>query len=130
MLDRITLFYKKCNPFSSQQLRFWVWASPDGLVFNQEIAVELVWLERLPVLHFVSRNRWFQRTAILSCILHLMPSTFLKNVEGIWSTQFKSYFTLRRGYRRVMMLNHECCCLRPFSELAKKTAELFNSSPE
>jgi hypothetical protein len=59
-------------------------AMPNGIVFNHELALDLMYLERLPVLHVVDTQT------------HFSSATFLygESVEAVWYAFLECWVTL------------------------------------
>lgn len=53
------------RPFSSQKICLRAIIPPDQVLFNHEIAMELLWVEPRPVLHLVSIHTSFQSATVL-----------------------------------------------------------------
>lgn len=65
LLEEISSACVPCVSFSTRPFRFGAALPPDQIVFDHEIAVDLVSLEGRPVLHIVDTHTHFQAAAVL-----------------------------------------------------------------
>ncbi|PXF39742.1 hypothetical protein BWQ96_04444 [Gracilariopsis chorda] len=64
-LEDISCACATCTTFSSKPLRFRVSMPADNLVFNQELSLDLFWLDGKAVLHVVDRGTGFSNAVFL-----------------------------------------------------------------
>jgi hypothetical protein len=83
-----------CQRFTPKPFSFQV-SMPKGIVFNHELALDLMYLERLPVLHVVDTQT------------HFTSATFLygESVEAVWYAFLECWVTLYPGYPDKMRTN-------------------------
>lgn len=85
MLDDICKECVICQQFHSGTFRFRASLPPDEIVLNQEVAIDLVWLDGRPVMHVVDTHTNFQNAGFVKS----------KSVNDLW------WSTVEMGYPRV-----------------------------
>ena len=87
MLEDINRACTTCQRYTPKPFSFQV-SMPKGIVFNHELALDLMYLERLPVLHVVDTQT------------HFSSATFLygESVEAVWYAFLECWVTLYPGY--------------------------------
>lgn len=70
---------------------------PDKVIFNQELAIDLVWLEKKLVLHIVENHTEFQNAIPIST----------KRAEDIWYEFVEGWASLYVGYPNLIRLDQE-----------------------
>lgn len=86
-----------CRSYSRKPFRFRASIGPDQIVFNHEIAIDLMWLEGNPVLHVVDTHTHFQNATVLRS----------KRTEDIWAAFVECWASIYVGYPRVIRLDQE-----------------------
>lgn len=86
-----------CAAYSTRRFRFRASITLDKVVFNEEVAVDLVWLEGRPVLHLVDTHTHLQGAAMLRS----------KNADYIWSAFMEYWVSLHLGYPHLVRVGHE-----------------------
>jgi hypothetical protein len=76
-----------CQRFTQKPFTFQV-SMPKGIVFNHELALDLMYLERLPVLHVVDTQTHFSSAVFL----------YGETVEEVWYAFLECWVTLYPGY--------------------------------
>ena len=65
MLEEITKACEECRNYSVKPFRFRAAFPPEHVIFNHEIALDLMWLEGQPVLHIVDTHTHFQNAIVI-----------------------------------------------------------------
>ncbi|CDF36991.1 unnamed protein product [Chondrus crispus] len=65
VLEEIASACRGCKQHSSRPYRFRVSIPPNTIVFNEEVALDLFWIEGNPILHVVDTRTNFQNVALL-----------------------------------------------------------------
>ena len=88
LLEEITKSCNTCATFSRPPQRFRVTIPPDEIVFNKEVALDLMWLEGKAVLH------------VVDCQTHFNSAAFLKgqSVEDVWDAFLRCWSSLYTGF--------------------------------
>ncbi len=88
LLEKITKAYETCQTFSALPQRFRVSLPPSDIVFNREVALDLMWIEKKAVLHVVDIETGFN------------PATFLSSqtVEAVWDAFVICWASLYIGF--------------------------------
>lgn len=85
-----------CALFSTCPSRVRASLPPDEIIFNHEIAIELVWLEERPVLHVLDTHIRLQSAAVLRSM----------STEDVCSVFMECLVTLYMGYPHIMCVDH------------------------
>lgn len=96
-IKRITIACEYFRLFFSTPFRFRSSVPSDELLFSQEIVIDLVCLERRPVLHMLYTHRRFRSGAVFRS----------KSSEDVWTALLQFWCTLYAGYPRVMRVEQE-----------------------
>lgn len=70
---------------------------PDNIIFDHEIAMDLLWFDGMTVLHTVYTHTFFQNAEIATS----------KTAEGLWRRFLNSWVTMYLGYPTTIWLYHE-----------------------
>ena len=95
MLEEIRQACETCTKFSRPRERFKVTIPPDKIVFNEEVALDLMWLEGNAVLH------------VVDCQTHFNSACKLKghSVEDVWEAFVKCWSSIYTGYPRKLKVD-------------------------
>ena len=95
MLEEIREACKTCMVFSRPRERFKVTVPPDKIIFNEEVAIDLMWLEGNAILH------------VVDCQTHFNSACELKgqSVEDVWDAFMKCWSSLYTGYPRKLKVD-------------------------
>lgn len=88
MLEDISRNCATCTTFSSKPLRFRVSMPADDLVFNQEISLDLFWLDGKAVLHIVDLGTGFSNAVFLNG----------HSVNDVWAAYTQCWSTVYVGH--------------------------------
>lgn len=72
---------------------------PDELLFNHELAVDLMWLQKTPVIHIIDTHTLYQNAEFLQD----------KSANAIWEVFLRVWVTLFVGFPNTLRLDHESC---------------------
>lgn len=97
ILEEISAAFEHCQEYSSGPLRFRASITPDELVFNQELAIDLLWLNKKPVIHFVDTHTNYQNAAFVAT----------KSSEELWKLFMNTWVTTYVGYPSTLRLDRE-----------------------
>lgn len=87
MVDRRISSCAACRTFATPPFRFRAYITPDKIVFNQELVIDLVWLEQQPFFRIVDTHNRFQGAVVLRS----------KRGEGIWQAFMQAWVTVCTG---------------------------------
>jgi hypothetical protein len=90
MLQKISDACLTCQTFASQPLRFSVRMPDEKLVFNDELSMDLVWLDGEPALHVVDTATRFGAAQFLEG----------QDVEHVWGAFLACWALVYTGYPR------------------------------
>ena len=95
MLEEIAQSCETCTTFSRPPERFRVTSPPDQIIFNEEVALDLMWLEGKAILH------------VVDCHTHFNSASALKghSVEDVWEAFIKCWTSLYTGYPRKLRVD-------------------------
>lgn len=96
-IRRISRSCAACRSYAKKPFRFRASLGPDRIVFNHELAMDLMWLEGNPVLHVIDTHTHFQNATVLRS----------KRSEDIWAAFVECWASLYVGYPRVIRLDQE-----------------------
>lgn len=88
ILEEISQSCSTCQTFSSKPQRFKVSLPNEKIIFNREVALDLMWLENKAVLHVVDIDTHFNSAKILSG----------QTVESVWEAFLECWTTLYTGF--------------------------------
>jgi hypothetical protein len=94
LLEEITEACKTCQHISKRPYRFRV-SMPEDIIFNQDLALDLMWLDGQATLHIVDTRTYFSSAAILK----------RQTVEGAWYAFLDAWATLYLGYPDTFKLD-------------------------
>lgn len=97
MLHQISMACEQCREFTQRPFRFRASIPPNQIVFNHEVAIELMWLEGNPILHVVDTHTGFQNATILKG----------KLVYDIWYAFIECLASSYIGYPSIIRLDQE-----------------------
>lgn len=86
-----------CQELHAQPFRFRVSISEDSLRFNAELALDLVWLNKRPVLHVVEVHILYQNAAFING----------KSYRDLWKFFLTIWDTIYSGYPDVLRVDRE-----------------------
>lgn len=89
--------YEKCREISKGPFRFYLAMTPARIIFNQEMAMYLVWLYGKPILHIVDTHIRFQNTIQIKS----------KRYDEIWYSLVEGWDSIYIGYPDTMSLDQE-----------------------
>lgn len=96
-IKRISSECRSCSSYSKRPFRFRASLGQDKIVFNHELALDLMWLGGNPLLHIIDTHTHFSNSIVLCS----------KKVDGIWATFVEYWASLYVGYPRVIRLDQE-----------------------
>jgi hypothetical protein len=94
LLEKITEACKTCQHISKRPYRFRV-SMPEDVIFNQDLALDLMWLDGQATLHIADTRTLFSSAAILK----------RQNAEGVWHAFLNAWATLYLGYPYTFKLD-------------------------
>ncbi|MEM1283154.1 MAG: reverse transcriptase domain-containing protein [Chlamydiota bacterium] len=99
LLEDISKSCKTCQAFSKPPERFKVSLPPSDIVFNREVAIDLMWLDKRAVLHVVDTET------------HFNGACFLKGqtVEDVWNAFVLCWSSLYHGYPDKIRADQGSC---------------------
>lgn len=97
MIDEISKSCETCRPFSAKPFRFRASISPDNVIFNHELAIDLLWLDGAPVLHIVDKQTHYQNAVPIRS----------KRASDIWYAFVEGWASVYVGYPSVLRLDQE-----------------------
>jgi hypothetical protein len=92
LIEEITKACSSCSEYSSRPLHFSV-RSPDDVVFNQELLIDVMYIENRPVLHIVDRGTRFSAARFLAKV----------DTETVWTTFVRAWSSLYIGFPHSML---------------------------
>ncbi len=95
LLETITKACETCQMFSAPPQRFRVSLPPFDIVFNREVALDLMWVEREAVLHVVDIEAEFNSATFLS----------YQTVEAVWGAFVICWASLYIGFPMKMRVD-------------------------
>ena len=99
LIKEISEACKTCQTFSVKPQRFRVSLPPENMVFNREVALDLMWISRRAVLHAVDMDTNF------SSAIFLKEQT----VEGVWRAFVMCWCSLYPGYPETIHVDQGSC---------------------
>lgn len=75
-IDNLTKECESCRKFSNRPFRLRAALPLGRIIFNHELAFDLIWLEKNPVLHIVNTHKHFQNDVLIRS----------KRAEDVWYT--------------------------------------------
>ena len=99
LLEEIRQSCETCNTFSRPRERFKVASPPGRIVFNEEVPLDLMWLEGKAILHVVDCHTHFNSASAL--IGH--------SVEDVWDAFVKCWSSLYTGYPKKIRVDQGSC---------------------
>lgn len=97
MLDEISRAFQTCQEYHSGPFRFRASLPADEIVFNQEVAIDLVWLAGRPVVHVVDTHTNYQNAEFVQS----------KAVDDLWQTFVKCWSSVYLVYPESIRLDQE-----------------------
>lgn len=97
MVDDVSLACAQCREFSQRPFRFRASLPDDSIVYNHELALDLMWLDGRPVLHVVDCHTSFQNAIFVSD----------KTPEGLWRAFTECWSTVYLGLPNVLRIYQE-----------------------
>ena len=95
MLEEIVESCETCMRFSRPPQHFRVTTPPDKIIFNEEVTLELMWLEGKAILHFADCHTRFNSASQLKG----------RNVGYLWEAFIKCWSGLYTGYPRKVLVD-------------------------
>ena len=84
-----------CQELSTGPTRFKVSMLTDNILFNHEVAIDLLWLSKQPVLQVIDIHRCFNHAAFIGD----------KTPSGLWDTFLSCWTTLYCGFPPTLRLD-------------------------
>ncbi len=97
VLEQIRRGCESCQDYVSPPFRFRTSIPPDKILFNHELAIDLLWLDKRPVLHVIDTHTLFQNGVFIKS----------KKSEDLWKSLIDCWFTVFIGYPSVIRLDRE-----------------------
>ena len=97
LIDSVTTACQKCKEFSSKPFRFRASLPDNDVVYNHELAIDLLWLSGSPVLHVVDTHTSFQNAIFIED----------KSPEGLWRAFTECWSTVYLGFPNVLRVDQE-----------------------
>lgn len=94
LLEDIAKACSTCQRFEPRPQSFQV-SVPSGIVFNQELALDLMFLDKIPVLHVVDTQTHFSSAVFLHS----------QSTEAVWHAFLECWATLYTGYPDKMRVD-------------------------
>ena len=69
----------------------------DAVVYNHEVAMDLLWLDKKPVLHIIDTHTSFQNAMFIT----------EKSPEGLWTAFVECWSTVYLGFPNVLRVDQE-----------------------
>ena len=95
LVDSVSSACNKCKEFSSRPFRFRASIPDNDVVYNHELALDLLWLNGSPVLHVVDTHTSFQNAIFVED----------KTPEGLWKAFTECWSTVYLGFPNVMRVD-------------------------
>jgi hypothetical protein len=92
LIKSVTDACSSCAEFSTRPIRFSV-RTPDDIIFNQELLLDLIYIGQRPILHIVDRGTRFSAARFL-------PSS---DAETIWTTFVRAWSALYAGFTESIL---------------------------
>ena len=97
IIDSVSKACTKCQEFSARPFRFRASIPDDEIVYNHELALDLLWLDKKPVLHVVDTHTSFQNAVFIQD----------KTPEGLWRSFTECWSTVYLGLPNVLRIDQE-----------------------
>lgn len=97
MLEAISKDCSTCQVYNSSPFRFRASVPPENIMFNQELAIYLLWLARRPVLHVVDTHTRYQNAVFIKD----------KSVQGLWEVSIVCWTSVYTSYPQTIRLDKE-----------------------
>lgn len=97
MLEDIRNNCQTCQEFHSPPFRFRARIPESEIAFNQELAIDLLWLEGKPALHVIDTQTAFSNAKFINN----------KTADGLWQLFVDIWATVYTGYPSVIRLDRE-----------------------
>lgn len=96
-LDEITKACTTRAEYHSSPFRFRAAMSQEQLMFNHALAVDLMWLEKTPVLHVIDTHTVYQNAEFITD----------NSDTSLWETFLRIWVTIFIGFPNTLRLDHE-----------------------
>ena len=97
ILEDITRACNECRNHAVKPFRFRAAFTPERVIFNHELALDLMWLEGQPILHIVDTHTHFQNAIVLKS----------KSTRDIWDAFVEGWASVYMGYPNRMRVDQE-----------------------
>ena len=97
LLEEISQHCASCTTFSVPPFRFRATIPPEDIIFNREVAIDLMWLNGKPVLHVVDTATNFQNAVFLKS----------KSTDDIWNDFIDCWTSVHVGFPEIIRLDRE-----------------------
>lgn len=97
LIDDVTDACTQCKEFLSKPFRFRASIPDDEVVYNHELAIDLVWLNGVSALHVVDTHTSFQNAVFIKD----------KTPEGLWRSFTECWSTVYLGLPNVLRVDQE-----------------------
>ena len=97
LLDQISKACSSCATYSNPPFRFRATISPDNIIFNREVSMDLMWLNKRAVLHIVDTATSFQN------------ATFIRSQSSkeLWNDFIECWASVYTGFPENIRLDRQ-----------------------